>query len=242
MGFIKSWRKRKEKKTKKSCNANDVQNQKINLLNDPNLVVLIQDDGTAFTTPENGTHEERVYNLKLTGSSCSNSTVAITPPESPATDEKSVKSSLNPSNSVGKTVQFAAKDTVITMPSEPATCDSPIQNGRHDIHEYFNNGILYDYDDESVFTYDDSTVATNKTNSSDSSMQYLWKYLTCSAMTTSIFDRREQILDDDLTIDSDLMTVMSNLTDKTGNLSTTLGNDLEKSIQSDGSFFSKEIS
>ncbi|GFH45493.1 predicted protein [Chaetoceros tenuissimus] len=239
MGFIKSWRKRKEKKNK-SCNATDVQNQKINLLNDPNLVVLVQEDGSAFTTPGKGLNEEKVYNLKLTGSSCSNSTVAITPPESPASDEKSVRSSLTPSNSVGKTVQFAAKDTVITVPSEPSTCDSP--NGRHDIHEHFNNGILYDYDDESVFTYDDSTVATNKTNSSDSSMQYLWKYLTCSAMTTSIFDRREQCLDDDLTIDSDLMTEMSNLTDKTGNLSTTLGNDLEKSLQSDGSLFPKRIS
>lgn len=238
MGFIRSWRKRKEKKNK-SCNATDAQNQKINLLNDPNLVVLVQEDGSAFTTSGKGLNEEKVYNLKLTGSSCSNSTVAITPPESPASDEKSVRSSLTPSNSVGKTVQFAAKDTVITVPSEPSTCDSP--NGRHDIHEHFNNGILYDYDDESVFTYDDSTVATNKTNSSDSSMQYLWKYLTCS-MTTSIFDRREQCLDDDLTIDSDLMTVMSNLTDKTGNLSTTLGNDLEKSLQSDGSLFPKRIS
>ena len=241
MGFIKSWRKRKEKKNK-SCNATDVQNQKIDLLNDPNLVVLVQEDGTAFNTPGKGRSEEKVYNLKLTGSSCSNSTVAITPPESPASDENSVKSSLTPSNSVGKTVQFAAKDTVITVPSEPSTCDSPMQNGRHDIHEHFNNGILYDYDDESgVFTYDDSTVATNKTNSSDSSMQYLWKYLTCS-MTTSIFDRREQCLDDDITIDSDLMTVMSNLTDKTGNLSATLGNDLEKSPQSDGSLFPKRIS
>lgn len=241
MGFIKSWRKRKEKKNK-SCNATDVQNHKINLLNDPNLVVLVQEDGAAFTTPGKGRNEEKVYNLKLTGSSCSNSTVAITPPESPASDEKSVKSSLHSNNSAGKTVQFAATDTVITMPPEPPTYDYPILQNGHDIHEHFNNGILYDYDDESVFTYDDSsTVATNKTNSSDSSMQYLWKYLTCSA-TASIFDRREQCLDDDITIDSDLMTVMSNLTDKTGNLSATLGNDLEKSLQSNGPLFPKRIS
>jgi hypothetical protein len=63
-------------------------------------------------------------------------------------------------------------------------------------------------------TCETSTFATFKTNNSDSSLQYLWRYITCNLGTKSTFDLR---MDDDFTIDSDLVSAWTGRTGDTGN-------------------------
>ena len=67
---------------------------------------------------------------------------------------------------------------------------------------------------DETFTYDASTVATFKSNSSDTSMHYLWRYLTCNVGTKSTFDLLREA--DDMTIDS-VYTDLTDRTEKSGN-------------------------
>ena len=107
------------------------------------------------------------------------------------------------SNHQHPSVHFSPKHVVIS--SESSTMDL--------------SQALSAADEDEERTFDTSTFATFKTNNSESSMNYLWRYVTCNLGTQSVFELRPQ---DDLTIDSDLVSAWTGRTGDTGNTNESL--------------------
>mmetsp|Transcript_11319 Transcript_11319/g.21187 ORF Transcript_11319/g.21187 Transcript_11319/m.21187 type:complete len:256 (-) Transcript_11319:49-816(-) len=99
-------------------------------------------------------------------------------------------------------VHFSPRHHVIITSGESSTMDL--------------SQALSSADDE--MTYETSTYATFKTNNSESSLNYFWRYITCNLGTKSTFDLR---LEDDFTIDSDLVSAWTGRTGDTGSRTTT---------------------
>jgi hypothetical protein len=141
--------------------------------------------------------------------SCTNSSLRDRQKSSQQQQQQGRNSSTRNSPSV----HFSPKHVIISSESSTIDLDRALSNA----------------DDER--TCDTSTFATFKTNNSETSLQYLWKYITCNLGTTkSTFDLR---MEDDFTIDSDLVSAWTGRTgdtDRTGNTNESLNYNKQKRV------------
>jgi len=192
MGILKSLRKKKAKK-----NLLEKNNKDLNDKDDNAPIVQSASTVTSSTAPLSPA-DSSIATRGFSDSpalSLINSEYAREHPLAPNSNSSIDMKSRSP-----PVVQFSKKNIVIEHEMD-LTQTLSAADSDHD-------GEDADSFDE-TFTYDASTVATSKSNSSDTSIHYLWRYLTCNVGTKSTFDLLREA--DDMTIDS----VFTDLTDKT---------------------------
>ena len=201
MGLLKSLRKNKVKRNllKKKKILDD--KKQSSSFDDQQIVRIASASSTAPLSPESHSSPESFGSMGLEEPADLQMIFSINsefeedlPPSSAPTDD-ALPATAAPATSNSKSrskpvVQFSKKN--ITIEHESSGLSQTLSTADLD------DQSSQDSFDDTTCTYDASTVATFRTNCSDNSMQYLWKYLTC-ARSLSTFDL---LREDEFTIDT----------------------------------------
>jgi len=200
MGILKSLRKKKAKKNLLEKNKKDLNNDN---KDDNTRIVQNASTVTSSTAPLS---PDSVATHAL-----SESPALLSLRNSEYAREREHPLAPNSKSRSPPVVQFSKKNIIIEHETGLTETLSAADSDRDRDRDH--DGEDSDSFDETL-TYDASTVATSKTNSSDTSLQYLWRYLTCDMGTKSTFDLLREA--DDLTIESGF-TDLTDKTEKSGN-------------------------